>query len=501
MLTAWICWFAVLTLSCKGANVTLEGHEVEGNLRGLLFSYYDKSVRPSLDTDSPVVVNVALSLTQLLDVDEKKQVITVSVWLYQIWKDYRLKWDPQDHEGIRSLPILAGSVWYPDTGLYTSASEEHSNFPTVITDSVTALVQYDGNVTACSARIYLIPCRMDIIHFPFDKQSCSLAIGTWVHNVTQLDYNAMFDKVQQEGFIRNTEWSLLDSRVDKYLAEFIVFPGTYSYMTFTLFMKRKSLYYIVNLILPCVLFSLLTVTVFFLPPNCNDRITMGVSILLTLFVFNLLVADIMPPTSDNVPGLSLYLLFNMASVVGVIVISAFLLSLYSKRGPVPSCLRAVFIQILAKLVCVRNEKKCLERRSSKISPSSILERYSVPNNTNQFEFSFEMPSSSSHDETEEHNMNGKMSSERTTKQHSKKTKCKEDDTLLRKNACFLREVLYKLEIIIEQNRKVNNVSENVHSADLEDAEEWQMLARVINRISFVVFLTMYVTGTLYIFLM
>ncbi|XP_070580384.1 neuronal acetylcholine receptor subunit alpha-6-like [Ptychodera flava] len=479
----------VIAKLADGQNIT--GVQVEDQLRHKLFARYDRTVRPSNESDKPVVVNVALSVTQLLDVDEKRQVITLSTWLYQIWKDYRLEWNPSDHAGIRSIASLAKDVWYPDTALYTSASEEHMNFPTVIADSVTTLIQFDGNVTACSAHIYIIPCKMDIVDFPFDRQSCDMSIGTWVYNLSQLDYRPMFETIQYEGFIRNTEWSLTNSAVARYTADFIVFAGTYSYMSFTIFMERKPLYYIVNLILPCALFSLLSVAVFLLPPDSNDRINMGVSILLTLFVFNLLVADIMPPTSENVPGLSLYLLFNMASIVGVVVVSAFLISLHTRKGRIPYCVKVIFLDKLAKIVCYSNKKGASNRRySAGILPSTVNGRHRSA-----------ILVSSYHPATNE-------SENEAFKPQSNNTRCQKPEqpkinekTLLTQNALFLREVLHKLEEVIELNRKISQkyTPETTNADDNGEAGDWRTLALVINRIVFILFLVIYLSGTLFIF--
>ncbi|XP_006811727.1 neuronal acetylcholine receptor subunit alpha-6-like [Saccoglossus kowalevskii] len=468
---------------------------VEEKLRNELFASYDRTVRASNISGVPVVINVALSVTQLLDVDEKRQVITLSTWLYQIWKDYRLHWEPSDYEGIHSIPIKAQDVWYPDTAIYTSASEEHVNFPTVVADSMTTLVQYDGNITVCSAHIYEIPCKMDIVDFPFDVQSCDMAVGTWVHTVQQLDYYVTFDSIQQEGFLRNTEWSIDGSSATRYTADFIVFPGTYSYVTFTLFMRRKPLYYVINLILPCVLFSLLTVTVFFLPPNSADRITMGVSILLTLFVFNLLVADIMPATSENVPGLSLYLLLNMASVVSAIVISAALLSLYHKTGNVSSFVKLIFIDHLAKAVFVKTKPR-LERRNSNISPNTISA--SLRAHRNSFEnFVFET------NEIDEIKIIGRT---RSASQQSPRTHSpglKQCDDAISRNSRFLIDVIRRLDVIIGQHRKLfqSQGHDSSRPMDIDEFGEYQILANVINRLFFIVFLIFYLTGTFYIFLM
>jgi len=55
-----------------------------------------------------------------------------------------------------------------------------------------------------------------------------------------------------------------------------VYPGlNYSTVTFTLHLRRKPLYYVVNLVLPCWLLSLIAVTTFILQPGCQERLGLG----------------------------------------------------------------------------------------------------------------------------------------------------------------------------------------------------------------------------------
>jgi len=54
---------------------------------------------------------------------------------------------------------------------------------------------------------------------------------------------------------------------------------------YTIEMRRKTLFYTVNLIIPSVLVSSLSMVVFYLPATAGERITMSVSILLALVVY------------------------------------------------------------------------------------------------------------------------------------------------------------------------------------------------------------------------
>lgn len=108
-------------------------------------------------------------------------------------------------------------------------------------------------------------------------------------------------------------------------------------ITFKMTMRRKTLFYTVNLIIPCVALTFLTVLVFYLPSDSGEKVnvemfsnifrhwiinwrksltkvTLCISILVSLTVFFLLLAEIIPPTSLAVPLLGKYLLFTMILV-------------------------------------------------------------------------------------------------------------------------------------------------------------------------------------------
>ena len=54
--------------------------------------------------------------------------------------------------------------------------------------------------------------------------------------------------------------------------------------------------------------AFLSMLVFYLPAEANEKITLAISILLALVVFLLLVSKILPPTSDTIPLMAKYLL-------------------------------------------------------------------------------------------------------------------------------------------------------------------------------------------------
>jgi|LakMenEpi03Aug12_release.lakeMendotaPanAssembly.Ray.scaffolds.fasta_scaffold416605_1 hypothetical protein len=64
-------------------------------------------------------------------------------------------------------------------------------------------------------------------------------------------------------------------------------PEPFPDLTMTLKIRRKILYYVVNVILPCVVMSVLTLLVFCLPPKSGEKIALGIIVLLAFSVFML----------------------------------------------------------------------------------------------------------------------------------------------------------------------------------------------------------------------
>lgn len=74
----------------------------------------------------------------------------------------------------------------------------------------------------------------------------------------------------------------------------------YPDITFTLHLKRRASFYIFNLLIPCMMISFLAPLGFYLPADSGEKVSLGVTVLLALTVFQLLVAESMPP-SESVP--------------------------------------------------------------------------------------------------------------------------------------------------------------------------------------------------------
>ncbi|XP_073653574.1 acetylcholine receptor subunit beta isoform X4 [Tursiops truncatus] len=269
----------LLLLGALGAPFApgARGSEAEGRLREKLFSGYDSSVRPAREVGDRVGVSIGLSLAQLISLNEKDEEMSTKVYLDLEWTDYRLSWDPEEHEGIDSLRITAESVWLPDVVLLNN---NDGNFDVALDISV--VVSSDGSVRWQPPGIYRSSCSIQVTYFPFDWQNCTMVFSSYSYDSSEVSLQTGLGPDGQERqevhihegtFIENGQWEIIHK--PSRLIQPPVDPRgggerRREAVTFYLIIRRKPLFYLVNVIAPCILITLLAIFVFYLPPDAGS---------------------------------------------------------------------------------------------------------------------------------------------------------------------------------------------------------------------------------------
>jgi hypothetical protein len=61
------------------------------------------------------------------------------------------------------------------------------------------------------------------------------------------------------------------------------------------------MFFTYNLVFPCVMLMSIGILVFCLPPESGEKISLGVTVLLAMTVYQLLIAETIPATSEVIP--------------------------------------------------------------------------------------------------------------------------------------------------------------------------------------------------------
>ncbi|KAM4592962.1 neuronal acetylcholine receptor subunit beta-4 isoform 2-T2 [Odontesthes bonariensis] len=338
---------------------------------------YNPLIRPAVNRTERVTVKIQVSLAQLISVNEREQIMTTNVWLTQHWVDYRLSWDPAKYEGIDKLRIPSRHIWLPDIVLYNNADGTYE-----VTVFTNAIVLFNGSINWLPPAIYKSACKIEVKHFPFDQQNCTLKFRSWTYDHTEIDLILKSEMASMDDFTPSGEWDIL------------ALPGrrtvnpldpTYVDLTYDFIIKRKPLFYTINLIIPCVLITSLAILVFYLPSDCGEKMTLCISVLLALTVFLLLISKIVPPTSLDVPLIGKYLMFTMVLVTFSIITSVCVLNVHH-RSPsthsMPSWVKLIFLVKLPALLFMRRphnysarqrlrQQRCLRARRAILGHKNV----------------------------------------------------------------------------------------------------------------------------------
>ncbi|KAJ9580546.1 hypothetical protein L9F63_024274, partial [Diploptera punctata] len=191
------------------------------------------------------------------------------------------------------------------------------------------------------------------------------------------DSNIVEIGVDLSEFYTSVEWDILEVPAVRNEKFYTCCDEPYLDITFNITMRRKTLFYTVNLIIPCMGISFLTVLVFYLPSDSGEKVSLSISILLSLTVFFLLLAEIIPPTSLVVPLLGKFVLFTMILDTFSICVTVVVLNVHFRSPQTHTMapwVRRVFIHILPRLLVMRRPQYQIDKRSLAGTSARIMVR-------------------------------------------------------------------------------------------------------------------------------
>ncbi|XP_004389547.1 acetylcholine receptor subunit gamma isoform X2 [Trichechus manatus latirostris] len=316
----------LLFLLLLAGRLGAQGRNQEERLLADLMRNYNPQLRPAEREADVVNVSLKLTLTNLISLNEREEALTTNVWIEMQWCDYRLRWDPQDYEGLWVLRVPSTMVWRPDVVLENKSQTYSTN------EINLQLSQEDGQTIE------------------------------WIF-------------IDPEAFTENGEWAIRHRPAKMLLdASAPAEEAGHQKVAFYLLIQRKPLFYVISIIAPCVLISSVAILIYFLPAKAGgQKCTVAINVLLAQTVFLFLVAKKVPETSQAVPLISKYLTFLLVVTI-LIVVNAVVVLNVSLRSPhthsMARGVRKVFLRLLPQLLrmhvrplapaAVRDTRPCLQ---------------------------------------------------------------------------------------------------------------------------------------------
>ncbi|KAK3608583.1 hypothetical protein CHS0354_042572 [Potamilus streckersoni] len=309
---------------------------------------YNKHVRPIQDQTQAIDIDIDYHLSGILDFDEQGEKLTTSGYFSISWNDYYLQWNPSSYGGLDFLFVPQDNIWKPDIALKNSVSEFKGLGSTFL------YVQIDpsGRVKWYPYMILQSTCSVDITYIPFDTQSCSLKFVAWSYTKNEVLLTEGTSGIILNEYEENSEWKIVSSSVDTLTESY---EAT---VIFQITLKRKPLFYVLNIIVPVIMLSILNACIFVLPAESGEKASFSITAFLSMAVFLTIVASTLPQNSDSVSYLGIYLELMAGISTLIVIITLFELRFYFRDAtvdPIPKWL--IRFQVIVQVIrCSRRSQ-------------------------------------------------------------------------------------------------------------------------------------------------
>nr|XP_054752683.1 neuronal acetylcholine receptor subunit alpha-10-like [Lytechinus pictus] len=262
-------------------------------------------------------------------------------FMRMMWIDENLTWDPSEYGGVNITTLLPSDVWTPDISLYENAQKDFISI-----QETYILVSYNGSMDWYFPAFVTSVCPIDITYFPYDVQECKISIGPWAYMKSMVHF-----QLSKQGdttidiFNRNGVWILERSVGVNKDAVLCCDNRTWSIIEYSITIRRMSKFYTKTVVVPAFLLTLLMALVCWLHPASGEKVTLAVSNLLALILFQQLVADRMPPSGETTSIIVSFFIVMIAMCCAEVLCSIFVLRIYHMGGQteVPWLVRRIML--------------------------------------------------------------------------------------------------------------------------------------------------------------
>ncbi|XP_051274678.1 5-hydroxytryptamine receptor 3A-like isoform X2 [Dicentrarchus labrax] len=260
-------------------------------------------IRPVKNYKQPTDVYVTVLPYAILDVNEKDQKFVPYVWTWMVWQNEFISWNPQDLCGIEKFTLPTDVLWKPDLTIEEMTERDKAPPSPYLT------VYSNGHIQVENDQVLVSACRMRVHKFPFDIQRCNLSIKSVIHSEKEMQLFETFNsststKWSQELMRIQYEWLFIGMTVCNETVD--NFGFIQKRVVYTITIKRRSILYIINFLLPVLFFLCLDLASFLISDSGGEKLGFKITVLLAVTVMQLILNEILPTSSDRVPLIALY---------------------------------------------------------------------------------------------------------------------------------------------------------------------------------------------------
>ncbi|KAM7146230.1 5-hydroxytryptamine receptor 3A-like [Macrochelys suwanniensis] len=283
---------------------------------------------PKKNWREPLKVEIQFLLLSILSVTEKLQTVTFYFLVDMEWENVFVTWNPQDFCNISNLILPVDTFWSPYIIIFEQVDEEKSLSRPFLS------ITHNGIVSTTQQHHVTIACNLEMHKFPFDIQTCSISLFSFMNSDIIFLSNQTTDEVNNQSQLyrlTNGEWKFTNINITK--------DEKFPVISYEISMKRRPILYVLNLIFPTCALYLLDMTILFSSSSYEDKISFQLSLIIGESVLALILKDIIPTSSDDPPIIVMFFIGVFVLMIMGILETCLLMQL--KKKPLHPLLKAM----------------------------------------------------------------------------------------------------------------------------------------------------------------
>ncbi|XP_067663409.1 acetylcholine receptor subunit alpha-like [Haliotis asinina] len=273
------------------------GYRHEKELHEYVFANYSSDVFPSDTFGQPVNVSIHAEMNYIIGINEIHEILSTDLQLTLSWTDVSLSWKEDMFGGIKDIIVPVKRMWVPDVAIQNALSERRR----LLKDDQLVTIRSNGSVSWIADYIGQSLCPLVMTKYPFDSQECTLYIEALSHGKDKVQF-VQITALDGSDIFPNGQWRFVESTCNLTQE-----TSGDSVALVTLYMQRRQEYYLITIVAPTVVTSLLNPFVFLLPAESGEKMGLSTTLLLFYSVMLTHIFSNIPSNSHTMPVIGFFL--------------------------------------------------------------------------------------------------------------------------------------------------------------------------------------------------
>ncbi|KAI8522131.1 hypothetical protein Bbelb_018850 [Branchiostoma belcheri] len=261
------------------------------------------------------------------------------------WQDSRLSWDPKYYDDVTTLNVRGNAIWTPTLTLKINADPVYKGLP----KDVPVRVSSDGLVEWSVETLTTTVCDADPFFFPADNMECNICFSATTAIAQTFECQVERPAVDM-GITPCNSYSTATPegewyRKDKIFAK----DNSTSEACLAVHLSRIPLFHIATTVGPCIILVALMNITFIMPLDRGDRISFGVTILLSMVVSLVFVTNVLP-VKGALPLFATLIILWMGLMGLFLFFTLAIIFIHDRQGSLSPRAKIIFLRYISKML-------------------------------------------------------------------------------------------------------------------------------------------------------